>query len=603
MLAEKLKQLPGHAGVYHYFDSHGHLLYVGKAKNLKNRVKSYFRLTPEVGPASGLSPRIFRMIGETRNLEWILTDTEHDALILENSLIKQLKPKYNILLRDDKTFPYIYINHAEEYPRPDITRKIVKGRHIQYFGPFSVGARAILDSLYDLFPLVQRLSCLRGNKVCLFYQIKKCVGACEKKMPSEEYRQILDKALSLITKKATLIKMLESKMMVLAEEMRYEEAATVRDRVEKIRSQESVSQVDLARLENLDIFTIETGGHKAVLIKMFMREGKVISSQHKLFRINEKFDSAEAYKRTLLNYYDIRLPLTPSQILVPSPVEDQDEVQEHITSILGKQVEIRVPRRGSKLKLIELARKNAREILNLEKSRTKAEIEPQLQELCNLERVPQRIEIFDASHMAGTATVGAMVVYEEGFQKESYRHYNLEAKDEYGQMHELLTRRMESFEKNPPPDLWVIDGGKAQLNLAKDLIASIGANLDILSISKEKIDAKAHRAKGKAKDQLYFDEKALKLPDNDPRLQFVQKLRDEAHRFAITFHRKQKTTRDKQIGLLKAKGIGEAKVKRLLDYFGSFEAIRNAGLEELCEVLNLKDAETLLEFVSSEDSE
>lgn len=597
MLAEKLSNLPDQSGVYHYFDKNGHLLYIGKAKSLKNRVRSYFRLKPEVGPASNLSPRIYKMICETAHMEYILVDTEHDALILENSLIKQLKPKYNILLRDDKTFPYIYVNQSDEYPRPEITRKIIRGKNITYYGPFSIGARDILDSLYDLYPLVQKFSCLKGKKICLFYQIKKCIGACERKMEPEEYKGILEEALSLITKKTTLLKKLQTKMMALSEEMRFEEAAVVRDRIEKIKRIEDASQVDLAKLEDLDVFAIKTERNKAVLIKLFMRQGKIVSSQHKLFRINEKFDEAEAYKRLILNYYTEALPLAPKQILVPQTIEDQEEVEEHISEILSKKVEILTPQRGSKQKLIELALKNAQEILTLESNKKQEEIEPKLQELLQLDSVPSRIEIFDASHLGGVAKVGGMVVYEnDTFVKEDYRHYNLNERDEYGQMREMLMRRIESFEKNPPPDLWVIDGGKGQLNLATELIQSSGTNLNIIAISKEKIDAKAHRAKGKAKDILHTQVEMFRLPETDKRLQFVQKLRDEAHRFAITFHRKQKTAKDKEVTLLKAKGIGEAKIKKLLDYFGNFSNIHDATTEELSEVLNLKDAEAIREI-------
>ncbi len=592
-----VSQLPKTSGVYHYFDKNGKLLYVGKAKSLKDRVRSYFKFTPSFSPAPNLSPRIYKMISETAHMSYIVVESEHDALILENSLIKQLKPKYNILLRDDKTFPYIYINQNEEYPRPEITRKSLQSRGAIYYGPFSSGAREILDSLYELYPLVQKRSCLHGKKVCLFYQIKKCVGACEKKMESSEYKKLLNEALSLIENKKKLVELLSVKMSNLAEALRYEEAGVLRDRCEKIKKIESVSQGDFATQENIDLFAIYKEGAKCVSIKMFMRNGKLVSSSHKSFAVGENFDLKEAYKRALLNYYDIKPPIIPQKILLGEEPEDFEEIREHIYGLFGKKVDIGVPKSGDKKRLLELAFTNTKEILRMEANTTSSDPLSALKELFDLESEPARIEVFDNSHMFGSSPVGAMVVYEDGeFAKDEYRHYNLEGVDEYSQMKEMLMRRIESFDKSSPPDLWVLDGGKAQLNLALELIASVGVNLEAVAISKEKLDSKAHRAKGSSRDVIYVGDDIFRLEPTDKRLQFLQKLRDESHRFAVGFHRKQKLAKDKEVSLLAIKGIKEAKLKRLLDYFGTFERIKEASLDELCEVLDKNSAMLVCDY-------
>ena len=595
-LKEKIASLPQSPGVYQYFDADGRLLYVGKAKNLKKRVKSYFRFKP-FAPAPNLSPRIYKMISEVANLEYIVVSSENDALILENSLIKQLKPKYNILLRDDKTYPYIYVDLSEPFPRPKITRKVIKGKKIKYFGPFPSAAKDILDSIYEIFPLVQKDSCIKGKKACLFYQMQKCLAPCEGKISTEEYAKILQEALSHIHDKKRLIKKLEEKMGRLAAQLRFEEAAGLRDRIEKIKAIEIHSKIDLAKIENLDIYAIHTEANQAAVVRMFMREGKVIASSSNKIRFDPArgFDIDEAYKRALLEFYTHETPLTSATILVAHDFAEREDLQTYLSQKFGKKISIRHPQRGEKARLIELALLNAKEILK--KSSSESPVLEQIRELCNLQTTPYRIEIFDNSHIQGSSAVGAMVVYEnDSFDKSSYRHYNLDSKDEYHQMKEMLTKRCESFEKNPPPDLWLIDGGEVLRTLAEEVARSFGVDIDVIAIAKEKIDAKAHRAKGKAKDLIYTKEGLLKLLPTDKRLHFLQRLRDEAHRFAITFHKKQRTKRAKEIELLKLKGIGEAKIKKLLNYFGTFEAIKKAELEELSKIVNEKDAKLIKNF-------
>lgn len=598
-LEEKLKELPTSAGVYQYFDKNGRLLYIGKAKVLKNRVKSYFKFTPELAPDDKLGARIYKMITEVASLEWIVVPNEHDALILENSLIKQLKPKYNILLRDDKTYPYITIDSSEDFPRLEITRRVIKNRYIKYFGPYSTGARDMLDSIYEIVPLVQKKSCIKGNEACLFYQIKRCHAPCEGKISKEQYSKLIDTALEYIYNKSKLIKKLEERMEEYSLEFRFEDALKLRDRIKTIEKSEIKSGMDLASNENLDLFAIEANSKRAVIVRMFIRDGKLVSSNHNFIKLDfsdesMEIDLEEAYERAIVNYYDNEIPVLPKEILVANELSTTPELEAFIATKFSKKVAIKNPKNGKKKDLLTIALNNCRELLRLENTNNETSVYEDLKKLFDLEVVPNRIESFDNSHMMGQATVGAMVVWDEKFIKADFRHYNLDARDEYAQMKEMLIRRAKSFETNFPPDLWIIDGGETLLKLAYDIINSTGVNLDIIAIAKEKVDSKAHRAKGAAQDILHYKQNdtynKLKLKTSDKRLQFVQRQRDESHRFVINFHKKQKRAEDKQISLLQIHGIGEAKVKKLLLYFGTFEKIKSSSVEKLQEVLNEKDA-------------
>ncbi|SFV70001.1 Excinuclease ABC subunit C [hydrothermal vent metagenome] len=596
-LLKTIKQLPSSAGIYQYFDKDGRLLYVGKAKNLANRVKSYWQFSPKLGANKKLSVRIKKMIEQTVSMNYIVVNSEHDALILENSLIKQLNPKYNILLRDDKTYPYIYIDNSQEYPRFEITRKIIKSKNITYFGPYSVGARDILDSIYDICKLVQKKGSLKSKKLCLYYQIKRCLGPCELPVSKESYQKEIDLATKLIKNKTLLTKKLQEKMLFYAEELRFEEAGELRDRIERIARSEIKSDIDFASEENYDVFVVEESQKRAVVVRIFMRHGKIISSSHNYINLNEGFNLNEAYSRALIDFYKDEKPPIVAPILVAEKFEDRALIEAHLTKIFEKKASLLVPQRGKKKDLITLAKRNAQELLSRETNISQTKILEDIQELCHLEKLPRRIETFDNSHMAGVATVGAMILYEDGkFDKKSYRTYHLEAKDEYSQMREMLSRRVASFSKNTPPDLWILDGGATLLKLALEILESNGVFLDVIAISKEKIDAKAHRAKGKANDILYTKKEAFRLKNSDKRLQFIQNLRDEAHRVAIGFHKKTKLKLDQESKLLSLHGISPAKVQKLLNYFGTFERLKTLKEEEISLLLNAKDAKIIKKF-------
>ncbi|MFA6189131.1 MAG: excinuclease ABC subunit UvrC [Sulfuricurvum sp.] len=602
-MIEKIRSLPHCAGIYQYLDAKGRILYIGKAKNLSKRVKSYFNLIPQLSPKPTLSLRIQKMLNETASLHYLIVENEHDALILENSLIKQLKPKYNILLRDDKTYPYIYVNLEEEYPRFDITRKIIKGKAIRYFGPFSTGARDILDSLYELLPLVQKKSCLKGKKACLYYQMNQCLGPCEFAVDKGHYKTMIDTATKYVANKELLIPKLRDKMEYYAEDLRFEEAKALRDRLERIGRSTEHSQIDLASNEAYDIFAIATDEMRGCIVRLFIRDGKIASSSHDFFLANDSSSRDEAYERALVNYYGSEKPPIIAPILIHESFESQDWITQHLSQLFEKKASIIFPKQGIKKELTSLAYINALELLKSPRT-DKSVILEQIAELFGLETIPNRIEAFDNSHFAGQATVGAMIAYSNGsFDKKGYRTYHLEHKDEYAQMREMLTRRIKGFETNPPPDLWVIDGGETLRSLAVDLLHSNGTHIDVIGISKEKLDAKAHRAKGSAKDILHTNQGIFRLETSDKRLQFIQLLRDEVHRCAITFHKKSKLKEDQSSHLLTIPGITPGKIHKLLTYFGTFDAIRKANFETLQELIGTSGAKNVHNYYNSTKSQ
>jgi excinuclease ABC subunit C len=385
----------------------------------------------------------------------------------------------------------------------------------------------------------------------------------------------------------------------LAEQERFEEAAKTRDQIAAIKKLNIHSDLDLAKKENYDIFAIVKGENRGVVLRIFIRDGRVTSSSHSYFRHTEIFDMEEAYRQALLGFYKESVPLTSETILIAHKIDDMGEIAETLGKLRQKKLRIIHPRRGPKSRLAKLALKNAEELLK-NSPHSGPDIESRIAELFSLESTPYRIEIFDNSHLMGEAPVGAMVVWDEGkWDKNSYRRYVLESRDEYAQMTEMLERRISDFENSPPPDLWLIDGGETLRRLAEKLLDKAGVRLTVLGISKEKLDSKAHRAKGAARDLLHSSTGMTNLSPSDPRLHWFQKLRDEAHRYAIAFHRKRKRRRDREISLMRERGIGPATVQKLLNYFGTFEAIEKASEEKLAEVTGKKTAKLIYGFYNS----
>lgn len=591
-LCSHLNDLPTQAGVYQYFDEAGNLLYVGKAKNLKKRIKSYFRMTQQKPiPKPNLSPRIMLMISQVARIHTLLTSSEQDALILENSLIKSLKPKYNILLRDDKTYPYIYVDESVAFPRFEITRQILKGKQIRYFGPFVSGARELLDSLYECLPLVQKSSCIKGKNACVFHQIQKCKAPCEGKITQEEYSHIVRTAKAMIEDKRSILQLLESKMHTLSQNLHFEEAALIRDRIKKISSMKNQSIIQMAS-GDYDIFVLQSAPDMSfhILMKLFVRGGRVISSDYERVRQDiYTHNLPELYTQALLNHCKVQMPLPPSEILIPPfEFEDKEDLEILLREKI-KGVRLHQPLRGKKSELLQLAFENAHEIMRLElqaQNQNNLHILHAIKELFSLQSIPYRIEVFDTSHHSGTHNVGGMIVFDNNdFKKDKYRRYELHASDEYGQMREMLTRRAQNFEQESPPDLWLLDGGKAQIYLAREILQSIGANVEVIAIAKMKLDSKAYRSKGAAHDILRSQNAEFKLNPSDKRLQFLQKLRDEVHQYAITYHRNKKHQSITKTQIIENIHYTQAQIKRLLDYFGSMKAIKQASTQEIQSVL------------------
>ncbi|WP_169752737.1 excinuclease ABC subunit UvrC [Campylobacter mucosalis] len=590
MLNEELKNLPNNPGVYQYFDAQNRLLYVGKAKILKNRVKSYFSFTPTLAPSPKLSPRISKMISETTHLEYIITNTEADALILENSFIKQLKPKYNILLRDDKTYPYIFVNLDDEYPRFEITRKVIKGKNIRYFGPFFTGSRELLDALYLNYKLAQKGSCLKGKKACLFYQINRCHAPCEGKISKDEYAKIVKEATNAILNPNLLISRLEILMQTYAKAQNYEAAATTRDQINTLKNMQTNIEVDIAKLQDFEVFAICAKNELFCIVRFSIISGKISGVKSEILNAKD-VEISEIYKQVLLDSFSVDSPLTSTKIYTLDEFDDMDLITEILSARHGKKFSITSPKTGEKRKICEIALKNAE--LSI-KNHKKDTLIDEIKEYFNLTHTPYAIECFDNSHLFGEANVGAFIRYENGeFIKEKYRHTHLKSTNDYEQMRESLTSRALRFDKLSPPDLWVIDGGEALLNLAIQILASSGANVDVIAISKEKIDAKAHRAKGSANDKIYTQNAKFSLSPNDKKLQFFQKLRDEAHRFVITFHRKIRDKNAKNSSKLKELGISEGSISKLVKFYGSFDKIYDATYDEIAKLTNKSVADKI----------
>lgn len=589
MLLDDIKSLPDSPGVYEYFDKNAKLLYVGKAKNLKNRVRSYFSFTPTLRANKRLCARIAKMVNEASALKFVVTNSESDALILENSFIKSLKPKYNILLRDDKTYPYIYIDFDEFYPRPKITRKIIKKNNIKYFGPFSNGAKEILEAVYNLFFLVQKNGCDKEKKACLYYQIKRCLAPCENKISKDEYEKIVLEATSALKNPKIMLKNLNELMIKFSNLQNYEEAIKFRDTINIINSNLH-SEIDIAKLEDFEVIAVRIESNLIAYTHFSIRDGKVINSISKIndckFK-QESEDLSEIYKQVILDFFDPAKPAICQKIYVYQHFEDQEILSNHLKKIHNKKFEISSPSKGVKFQLCKIAYENAKIFIQKNLKSHDFEFLNEFKEFFGLENMPINIESFDNSQLFGQASVGAWISYNiDGFNKENYRHLHLRDKNDYDQMSELLNRRILKFDELIPPDLWIIDGGKTLLDLALNLIKSSGVNVDVLAISKEKFNGRTIRSKGGASDIIYSKNGEFRLNQDDKKLQFIQRLRDEAHRFVIKFHRLIKKNEDLNASKLQNLGISKAMIIKLINYFGNYENIYKADFKILEKISN-----------------
>ncbi|RBI85740.1 excinuclease ABC subunit C [Rhodosalinus halophilus] len=590
-----LKTLPASPGVYRMLDAQARVLYVGKARNLKARVANYARPT-------GHSPRIARMIRETASMMFLTTRTETEALLLEQNLIKQLKPRYNVLLRDDKSFPNILVTRDHPYPmiRKHRGAKTQKGA---YFGPFA-SAGAVNRTLNQLQKVFQLRNCSDSmfesrTRPCLLYQIKRCSGPCVGLISEEDYAASVRDAERFLAGRSTKIQEeLAAQMAEAAEKMEFERAAALRDRIRALTQVQGAQGINPRGVAEADVIALHMEGGQACVQVFFVRANQNWGNRDFYPRVGSDVSEAEAMEAFLGQFYDNKEP--PRLILLSHPIENTDLMQEALSGKLGRKVEIAVPKRGEKAELVEGAVRNARESLGrkMAESATQAKLLAGLAEALDLDAPPRRIEVYDNSHIMGTNAVGAMIVAgPEGFEKSQYRKFNIRGEeltpgDDFGMMKEVLTRRLTRLIQEDPerrseawPDLLLIDGGAGQVSAVKEILEALGVpDLPVVGVAKG-IDRDA------GKEEFHRPgRRPFALRHDDPVLYFVQRLRDEAHRFAIGTHRAKRAKAVSANPLDDVPGVGAARKRALLAHFGSAKAVTRADLADLKAVEGISDA-------------
>ncbi|MFD1912722.1 excinuclease ABC subunit UvrC [Halodurantibacterium flavum] len=598
-----LKSLDASPGVYRMLDAEARVLYVGKARNLRARVSNYAR-------PSGHSGRIARMISETAQMMFLTTRTETEALLLEQNLIKQLKPRYNVLLRDDKSFPNILVSRAHRYPQIKKHRgkRSEKG---SYFGPFA-SAGAVNRTLNQL----QRVFLLRNctdatfesrTRPCLLYQIKRCSAPCVGYVSEEEYGALVADAERFLQGRSTTIQAnLAREMAEASEAMEFERAAALRDRIKALTAVQQVQGINPRGVSEADVVALHMEGGQACVQVFFIRANQSWGNRDYYPRTGAGADEAEILEAFLAQFYDDKPP--PRLILLSHPVQNDDLVAELLAERAGRKVELAVPQRGEKAELVENALRNARESLarKMSESASQARLLEGLAEAFDLPVPPRRIEVYDNSHIQGTNAVGGMIVAgPEGLMKSQYRKFNIRGDsltpgDDFGMMKEVLTRRFERLLKEDPdregeawPDLLLIDGGAGQVSAVAQIMADLGVDdIPMVGVAKG-IDRDAGKEEFHRPGRQPFA-----LRHNDPVLYFVQRLRDEAHRFAIGTHRAKRAKAVSATPLDEVPGVGATRKRALLAHFGSAKAVSRAGLQDLKAVEGISEAmaQTIYDF-------
>lgn len=605
-VAEKLENLPAGPGVYQHKDAEGKVLYVGKAKNLRNRVRQYFQKSRNV------EARIERMLAKATDLEIIVTDSEVEALILEANLIKKLKPRYNVNLKDDKSYPYIVITN-EPYPRVFVTRQVRRDGS-RYFGPYTdvKNVRAALKAVRDIFMI---RSCnffiddevikKRKIKVCLDYHIKKCEGPCEGLVSQRAYNAMIDQVAAVLQGKTeTLLQILREEMERLAAAMKFEEAAVLRDRIKGVEAySERQKAVDLDEIDR-DIFAFASEGDDACGVIFKIRDGKMIGRQHYYMGNVEERPEAEVLG-TLVQQYYLEAEYIPKEIFLAVEIDDAESVQRWLSEKRADAVALVRPAEGGEAKLVRLAQSNAKfllEDLKIQKMK-RADYVPHpvksLQRDLRLEKLPRRIECFDNSNIQGSDPVASMVVFVDGKPKKSeYRKFKVRSvvgPDDFASMREIVERRYKRVlaEGLELPDLIMVDGGKGQLSSAVEALQTIGLNNQpIIGLAKRLEEVFVPGA----------GEPVL-IPKTSSGLRLLQQVRDEAHRFAVTFHRSLRSKRTLQTELDLIEGIGKKRAKELLEVFGSVQGVKFATTEQIAEVVGEKVAAKIAEYFSDTASD
>ncbi len=602
VLKAKLATLPKQPGCYLFKDASGAVLYVGKAVNLRQRVRSYFQKSAQH------TPKVARMVRRIADLEWIVTDSELEALILECNLIKRHRPPYNVLMRDDKSYPYLCLTMGEKFPRLLVTRRVRKDGS-RYFGPFA-NSNAVWSThrlLHRTFPLIPCGKVWSGEAVqrpCLYYHMGRCLAPCAGLADANAYRQVVEQVVLFLEGKGdTLIRQLEAQMMEAAENLEFERAAKIRDQIRAL--QEVLQRQKMVNPEGTDedVIALVKDERGACVQMFFIRGGKLLGQRHFFVSEGAEEQPGAIIGEFLKQYYQ-EAPEVPERILLPYEVEEARLISQWLRQRKGSTVEIRVPHRGEEARLVELAAHNAE--LALQSLRQELEHQSEwlesalleLQEELHLPHLPQRIEAYDISNIQGIAPVGSMVVFEGGQPKKSdYRRFRIrwhpESPNDFAMMQEVLMRRlreaMEGDEKwRTLPDLILIDGGRGQLNAALDVIHSMGLQIPAIGLAKRHEEV-----------ILPDDPEPVELPRHSKALHLLQRIRDEAHRFALAYHRKLREERAVRSPLDEIPGIGPRRKKMLLRLFGSIDRIRSASVEELASVptMTRRLAEQVLDYL------
>jgi excinuclease ABC subunit C len=588
----KLKRIPPGPGVYLYRDAGGQTIYVGKAKSLRNRVRTYFQLSRD------LDERKDQMMDAIEDLEFIMTDTEGEALALENNLIKQHKPKYNILLRDDKTYPFIKLTANEPFPRAIITRRVRKDGAL-YFGPFFPAglARKTLKLIERYFLILNCNITIDGKRPrpCLQYYIHRCLGPCVDGLTSfEQYQEaVKDVKLLLEGRNSDLIKRLQAKMEEAATTEQYEVAAHYRDAIETMETLAERQKMAVMGYDDIDIFGYHHEENMVAVSIFHMRGGRVVDKRELFWEDQDRFDPGEFFGSVLKQYY-VDAPFIPVEVHVPADFEDRALLEEWLSGRRGRKVEIRTPQRGGKREMMELVNRNAR-LSFMQRFRaampSPAAISKEVEEALDLEKPPRRIECFDISNLQGSDVVASMVVWEDGRMKKSdYRRFIIRSlsglPDDFQSMREVVTRRYKRVQEEGlgMPDLILIDGGIGQLHAAQSA-------LDELNIVDQSLASIAKR-----EEIIYVagrEDEPIVLERRSPVLRLIQQIRDESHRFAINFHRERRGRRTITSELAEIQGVGLKTTQKLLTHFGSVAKIRDATVEDLHGVVTRPQAEAV----------
>ena len=594
-IEEELKKLPAKPGVYLMHDEKDTIIYVGKAISLKNRVRQYFQASRNRGV------KIDQMVSHIARFEYIITDSELEALVLECNLIKEHRPKYNTMLMDDKTYPFIKVTVQEDYPRVLFSRRMSKDR-AKYFGPYT-SAGAVKDTIDLIHKLYGIRSCSRAlpktmgkDRPCLNYHIHQCPAPCQGYISKEAYGESVKKALSFLNGNyAPVLKELEEKMNQASEALDFEKAIEYRELLNSVSQIAQKQKITSSDMGDRDIVALAAEKEDAVVQIFFVRDGRLIGRDHFCVRIMED-ESPQEVLGTFLKQFYAGTPYIPRTIMLQYEVPDQELIQEWLTGRRGQKVHIQVPRKGEKEKLVELACKNAQMVLTQDRERIRREegrtigAMKEIAKLLGLEKL-ERVEAYDISNISGFQTVGSMVVYEKGRPKRSdYRKFRIrgvQGADDYASMEEMLTRRLSHYENYP--DLIMMDGGKGQVNVALRVMEALQLQIPVCGMVKDD----CHRTRG-----IYFRNQEIPISRDSEGFRLVTRIQDEAHRFAIEYHRSLRSKEQVHSVLDDIPGIGPARRKALMKAFQTLEDIRAADVETLAAVdgMNARAAAQVYEF-------